>query len=784
MEQWVLVFRWGKSLARSDDRKRNVSGKCCLIRSESAGIRACENSSGCYSFGLMFTKNAWTQTRLKWGIVIGVIGFMSCGLMAQAPNTPQFDPSDVYFQAYLAVRNGETLEREGDFVGALKKYRQAGELFDSVAKFYPEWKAGMVNNRRDLTNTAISEVQKRAGEQMRKDKGVIAELEGGTRSGGRTIDPSEGVVPLSKGILEVDPLEARRLKDAQAEVERLREKVRESGGRSNEAMRDSSRVEDLRRLNDALESKLKAAEANLQSLRARMAAAPVETEMKSLNNQIEKLEQEREAMGMALRTSRGEHTEALSKIEILTADMEIMKEQAEELRQKEANLERDLKAERKIANNVVAGQRRQMKAMEKALDEKSLELKAAHGQIASLKQELDESRAAFSELREERDGLLQERDQMAALLKLNEAGRIEQLIEQNMGLAKDLREANEKVDRLNLDNNAAKDDVVDALRDLAIAKSQINRLHQEKKEQDKRMAELSERLREEEGALASGAVKADPAEVEMLREVIRRQLRVQERRRQAKELLVEAVRALGKEDERLEEAIGLFDGVEMELTPEEQRLVADQQVDGEFVSPFARDRATVGRATNELNRELASYDRAATKAYLSRRLLPARELFEMMVEQHPGHVPALCKLGVVQMKLGETSAAGESFQKAIELDSDNPYAHRMLGYTYLQAGDLPSAELYVKRAVALAPDDAKAYLLLGTVSYRLGEMDDAEANFKSAISVDPVPSEPYFNLAMLCAKDGRPEQAREFYAQALERGAVPDQGLEVRIQTP
>ena len=121
MEQWVLAFRCGKRLTQSDDGNGIFFGKCCLVHRESAGIRACENSSDCYSFWLMFTKNAWTQTRLKWGIVIGVIGFMSCGLMAQAPDTPQFDPSDVYFQAYLAVRNGETLEKEGDFVGALKK---------------------------------------------------------------------------------------------------------------------------------------------------------------------------------------------------------------------------------------------------------------------------------------------------------------------------------------------------------------------------------------------------------------------------------------------------------------------------------------------------------------------------------------------------------------------------------------------------------------------------------------------------------------------------------------
>ena len=708
--------------------------------------------------------------------------FMRGGAVAEAPTDPQFDPSDVYFQAYLEVRAGEQLQKDEDFAGALQKFQLASELFGSVSKFYPEWKADMVRNRSELTTEALAVVREKAGEQIQKKRGVIAELEGGSKVGGNFIEPPQGVAPLVPKILEVDPLQARQLAEAKAEIERLRNEMSAAQDGSNAAMRNASRVEDLRKQNNSLAAKLKAAEINLQAMRAQMAAAPVESEMKSLNGRIEQLEQEREAMGMALRTSRGEHTEALSKIEILAADMAVMQAQAKDLRQHEADTKRDLETERKVSNEVVAGQRRQMDALEKALEVRSNELVAAKEQIASFKLELDESRAAFSELREERDSLLGERDQMAALLKLNESGRIEQLIEQNMGLAKDLRVASENVQRMNKDSNAAKDDVVDALRDLAIAKSQINKLHQEKKEQDKRIAELKQKLENEEKALASGQGSADPAETEMLREVIRRQLRVQERRRQAKDLLVEAARSLGKQDAKLEQAIQLFDSTEIELTPEEQKLVADQQVDGEFVSPYARDRATVGAAVGELNKELESYDRAATKAYLAGRLLPTRELFQMMVEQNPGHVPAICKLGVVQMKLGETKDAMESFQKAIELDGNNPHANRTLGYVYMTTGDLASAELYVKKAVDLAPDDYVSQRLLGSISYKLGRLDDAEASFKASITANPIPSESYFNLAILYANDSQIEEAKDYYNRALERGAVPDQNLEKKLE--
>lgn len=728
----------------------------------------------------MFTGNTRTQACLKWAIA-ACAGLLMQTVFAQVPIDPQFDPSDVYFQAYLEVRAGEQLEKDEDYVGALQKYERAEKLFAAVRRYYPDWKSGMVENRHEMTGSAMEAVRSKAGEQLEKDQGVIAELEGGVRAGGEYMDP-ENLVPEGRGILEVDPLDARRLKEAEAEVARLRDIINGTDPRSNKAMRDAMKVGDLQKQNELMASRLRAAEVEVQSLRARMAAAPVENEMKSLNTRIEQLEQEREAMGMALKSSRGDHNEAIAKIRTLEADMAVMRKQAEELRQTEANLERDLKTERKVANEVVAGQRRQMDLLEKALEEKTEELKAANEQIAGLRQELEESHEAYAELRDERDLLLAERDQMAALLKLNEAGRIEQLIEQNMGLAKSLREANEKVERLNKDNNAAKDQIVDALRDLAIAKSQINRLHQEKNAQDKRLAELTARLRGEERALISGEVSADPAEVEMLREVIRRQLRVQERRRQAKDLLVEAARSLGKDDAELEEAINLFDGTELQLTAEEMKLVADQQVDGEFVSPsFARDRATVGRSVNQLNQELESYDRAATKAYLAGRLLPTRELFQMMVDQHPGHVPALCKLGVVQMKLDDPRAAAESFQKAIELDANNAYANQMLGYVCYVLEDLPAAEQHLKRALDLAPDDARSYMLLGRIAYRIGQLGDAEANFKSAISVDPLPNEPYFNLAVLYTRMNRMDDARSYYSQALERGAFPDQALELKL---
>ncbi len=697
---------------------------------------------------------------------------------AQAPppiSPAQFDPSDVYFQGYLSSRAAEQLEASGEFIAASEKLEKARKLFEAVRRYYPDWKPEMVTGRSAQTSEAEVRVHPKAEEQRKKNRSVVAELEGGVKQSGTLIDPAEGVVPLTPGILEVDPLATRRLAEAEAEVKRLQELARNNSksapANDPESSRDSSRVRDIARQRDLLQSQLNAAENLVQSLRARLASNPVENEMKTLNQRIAGLEQEREAMAMALTQSRSANTEALARNAILEADLKVMQ-------QKRADLDRDLKVERNVASSVVAGQRAQLQALEKELAKKSDELGKANLRINDLENELKESRDAYTQLRTEHESLMLEREQMSNLLKLNEDGRIQDLVQQNMGLAKNLREANEKVERLNIDNNSAKDDIIDALRDLAIAKSQINKLHQERRDQDKRLADLEQRLKGEESALSNGQIAADPAEVAVLRDIIQRQLRVQERRRQARDLLIEAVKDMGSKDERIAQAITLFEGQEIQLSPDEQRLLADKNVNAEFVSPFAQDRATVGRNTSELNRDIAVFERTAEKSFAAGRFLPTRELFQMIVEQHPGHIPALCKLGVVNLKLQDPAAAVDTFQRAVELDGANPYAYRMLGYSFMTLGDLPAAEQNAKRSVDLAPDDAKSQLLLASIYYRQGRKAEAESHFKAAITADPLPSEPYYNLSLLCSRSKRLEKARDYYHLALERGAVPDPKLE------
>src|SRR5690606_9313986 len=189
--------------------------------------------------------------------------------------------------------------------------------------------------------------------------------------------------PLTPGILEVDPLASRRLAEAEAEVARLRNVIESNKLTETEATRNLSRLRDIERQRDDAQARLRAAEAHAEQLRARLAAAPVQNELGDLNRKIQGLEQERDAMSMALRQSRGEHTKTMARIATLEADLAVMRQQA-------ADLDRDLKAERRVANDVIAGQRRQLEELQKKLGERDGELAKAHERIGSLEAALQE----------------------------------------------------------------------------------------------------------------------------------------------------------------------------------------------------------------------------------------------------------------------------------------------------------------------------------------------------------------------------------------------------------
>lgn len=697
--------------------------------------------------------------------------------MTPAKGAPaNFDPSDVYFQGWLLSRDAEKLQAEKRYAEATEKLIRARQLFESVSAYFPLWKPEMVKGRRTKTQELIDVVGPLAIEENKAKERSMAELEGGARTGvieGETPRPLDTGLPLApvEPMRDLDTLETRRIAELESRVKELEADLSQNRtpGSSD---RDASRARDLAKQRDLAQAEMKRAQDELARLRARFANEPMQEELRNLANQLQSKERERAAIGQALSQSQQETREARAQVEALNVERG-------RLAQKAADLERNLEQERKIQNEVIAGQQKQLRALQEELRSKNDDLAKANQKIAGLEGQLAEMKLSYDELREERDGLLRERDQMAALLKLNEGSQIDQLIDQNMGLAKQLREANEKVERLNKDHNATQDELLEAMRDLAIAKGNINGFKREKAAQDQRIAELERRLRTEAAGLAANG--ADAAEAEMLRAIIQKQLRIQERRRQTVEILVDAVGDKAEKDEKIKGALELFNGPEMSLSPQELDLVKDRRVDDEFVNPFRNSPDEVNASVAQLEGSNRPFIEALSRAFVAGRFQSCRELSEMVLERNPGDAATMCRLGVIQLRLDDPVEAAKAFRNAAVVDSGNPYAHRMLGYTLMKTGDYGEALEAIKRSVELAPTHAETRIILGKLHFDLGDEESAEKELKSAIDFDDTLPEPHYNLAFLYAKQGKKKLGLEYYRNAIERGGEHDLDLEKRL---
>lgn len=756
----------------------------------------------------------------RWRRVLFSLGALLLGLTAQQttaqtaaslPAPPaQFDPSDVYFQGWLLSQDSEALVKEEQFLEALEKLRRAKQLFETVERTFPEWKSDMVAGRLSKTTKQIAEVTPGALRQQDEKQRAVAELEGGaqreiTDQGAATAQVELSQRNPASPLPRTPPpptIESSRIAELQTEVAGLRKQLssapdsnqlkKEIGALKRqietapdaraleselaklklqlEAMPDPRTIERQRDLSIA---QLRKARAELDRLRRQSVEAPVQDELRALSRRIEGLDSEKSAMGQALEQSQAETTQAKAQIGAL-------QQERGRLMQEVADLKRNLETERATANEVVQGQRQQLEQFQTQLQEKDTALATATQKIQSLETQLTEVRESLTDMSDERDQLMRERDSMANLLKLNEAGQLQQVIDQNLALDRELRESTQRYDALQENNDATKHDLLEALRDLAISKRRIQLFRKEKNEQDARMNELQARLKEEQQSLATSG--GDKNEVEMLKGIIQRQLKIQEKRHEARELLLTTLDEKAEQNEDIRRAMNIFKGADLNLSPEELEVLKDQHVDGVIVSTYAQPREEVDRNLARLEGELAPFRKAGSRAFQNGRLHAAREAFEMVIEKNAGDSVSMCKLGLVEYKLGELAASADMFRRACEIDPRNPYAHRMLGHTLARIGETDEARSALEKSIELAPTNAEGHLLIGNLHAREGNLQAAEESFGTASACEETLYEPHYNLAVLLANAGRNDDALSHYSQSLQRGGPTNLELEKELE--
>jgi len=152
----------------------------------------------------------------------------------------------------------------------------------------------------------------------------------------------------------------------------------------------------------------------------------------------------------------------------------------------------------------------------------------------------------------------------------------------------------------------------------------------------------------------------------------------------------------------------------------------------------------------------------------------AVEAYRQAIADHPEDAALVEGAGEAYDKLGESSAAKASFQRALELEPNNAELHFKLATTLAHEGATADAEASYRRAIALRPDFVKAHAHLGYLLDGLGRKDEARAEYawverayqEAATTTPSDDPDVWADFGRVLTACDRPDDATRAYARA------------------
>jgi tetratricopeptide (TPR) repeat protein len=111
--------------------------------------------------------------------------------------------------------------------------------------------------------------------------------------------------------------------------------------------------------------------------------------------------------------------------------------------------------------------------------------------------------------------------------------------------------------------------------------------------------------------------------------------------------------------------------------------------------------------------------------------------YQKALELNPNDPIILRSLGNAYYMSGQYQQAITSYQKAIEIDPRNADILRNLGRAYAQQGLNNDAITYYKKAIDVNPNDPEAFLGMGSVYNNLGKSEEAAVCYRRAAELNP-----------------------------------------------
>jgi tetratricopeptide (TPR) repeat protein len=164
---------------------------------------------------------------------------------------------------------------------------------------------------------------------------------------------------------------------------------------------------------------------------------------------------------------------------------------------------------------------------------------------------------------------------------------------------------------------------------------------------------------------------------------------------------------------------------------------------------FARQRAQMYASAESLWREALSEDPRNPRALINLgvhysaagRWEESRQVLEDLLTLQPSNGAVYSKLGYIYQQKNyehhDEEKALAYFQKSLQLDPTNIFAHYNLGVLLMERRDLDGAEHEFVEAARVAPQFARALLAAGQVALMNNKPERAAEHFRAALAIDP-----------------------------------------------
>ncbi len=701
----------------------------------------------------------------SWHLVLPVLAMILLQLLVTTTASAQHEQENanqLFLGAFLRLQNAEDFEAKGDHFNAYGEYQKSRALYDQLASQFPNWKPGMVSNRRVLIRRKLSEL---AGILERQEEIAFEERRQRIADG----EPQDQLPSWDRDA-------------AQPITPNTTPEVKTTGIRPPAQVKpaEPSPVEML--------------------LRERIA---------SLEKMVIDATAKKREVEKALKLSAGNRK---------IAEMQLEEKRAElvDLRRKVAA------AEEAEINQALAGDKRykdlenKVASLQSELAESRARETASENKVKELGAKLVEAFDTINSLEGEVSKLTRERDEVMKMLAADPNGAaLKAMAMRKEELEDALKDAKQTIADLKAGQQKQTDEKVIAewRKKVAVLETELREVREENDDFRREVASLRTQLQSAEQRLTKAAATIDNEalmeENKTLTNIVRRQLQAQAWRGHTKRLIQTELARLEIGSRSLLRLLDKMEGTEV-VTKSDLAKIQDPYIQAMGNSSglggaFFRDAGDTSNSPNDPNNsngsaaldesmlsddellaqdglrfQIESMSRKAASNFKKQNYDEAAKTYALIVQADPTDIRMRCNLGVCLIKQDRFDDAQQEFREAIILDDESYFPHYMLGMTFWKKHQALNAIASLRRSIELNPYNELAHNLLGLVAMDRDKFGDAKMSFDKAIELRDSYSEAHRNLAVLFSKPSyaNPVKSLYHYRESLKHGAPRDVMLE------